>query len=269
MAKQSKITVKHYLNTNVKSTYILDKEDKDYPIYCRLSYKRKTISFRSFTGLLMTENEFEFYLKNEYIQRKKYTLSDIAQDYTLNDEVKYIDAIIKILQNNNDEIDIFKTNFTDDLRSYFEYAKKEILLVTWKNYLNISLTESVYNSEPNNEIKRLNKIYSKNGKNPNEFSNILNNDNTLLENIENLKNITKYDITDYFNNETILFWKVVEIIINEYDNKPIIDVLVNSNVEKISKLCKKQNLILSKEFTIKIYNNLIISILDNIRYVPF
>lgn len=269
MSKQSKITVKHYLNTNVNPTYVLNKDDKDYPIYCRLSYKRKTISFRSFTGRLMTENEYDFYLKNDYIVRKKFTLSDIPNDFTLNDELKYIDAIIKILQIDNDEIDIFKKNFTDDLRDYFDYAKKIILKVSWGKYLNISLTESVYNSEPSTEIKRLSKIYLKNDKKPNDFRNILNNENTLLENIKNLKSITKFDITSYFNSETILFWKVVELIINEYNDKPIIHVLVYSNEEKIAEICKNAKLIISKEDAKKVYNLLIYMVLEEIKHIPF
>lgn len=56
-----KITVKHYLNTDVSSSLIMDGKIF-YPVYLKITSNRKTTKLRSFTKHTLTESQFENYL---------------------------------------------------------------------------------------------------------------------------------------------------------------------------------------------------------------
>lgn len=93
-----KITVKHYLNVDKKEEqskpsyiftekgFIPDIEDICYPVYLQITVNRKTTKLRSFTGNLLSKEDFELYLKgdekNIYSIIPSYLLKTELEDVT-------------------------------------------------------------------------------------------------------------------------------------------------------------------------------------------
>jgi hypothetical protein len=90
-----KITVKHYLNVNKKEEqskpsyiftekgFIPDLENIYYPVYLQITVNRKTTKLRSFTGNLLSKEDFELYLKGD--EKKIYS---VAPSYLLKTEIE-------------------------------------------------------------------------------------------------------------------------------------------------------------------------------------
>lgn len=96
MSKTSKITVKHYPNTNLKSQSENGKEK--FPLYVQVIYDRKIYKFKS-------ENEYFKYVDN----------SDLENDFIckmLEDEIKRIERTVNLISQNNEKLltskDIYK-----------------------------------------------------------------------------------------------------------------------------------------------------------------
>lgn len=96
MSKTSKITVKHYPNTNLKSQTENGKEK--FPLYVQVIYDRKIYKFKS-------ENEYFKYVDN----------SDLENDFIckmLEDEIKRIERTVNLISQNNEKLltskDIYK-----------------------------------------------------------------------------------------------------------------------------------------------------------------
>ncbi len=96
MAKQSKITVKHYPNTNLKPQ--TENGKLKYPLYVQVIYKTKPYKFKS-------ENDYFKYVDN----------TDLEKDFIckmLESEIKRIERTVLLISQNNEKLltskDIFK-----------------------------------------------------------------------------------------------------------------------------------------------------------------
>jgi len=124
MSKQSKITVKHYLNTDLKP-----KLHGLYPTYVRVTFERKNLRFKSV--FLSKYYDLEFDFNNESTKRRI--------DY----ETKLINFSIDKLQNKNDVskvlprlsesiLNIVKSEFYTDVAfefSFYEEFEKELFKI--------------------------------------------------------------------------------------------------------------------------------------------
>ena len=96
MSKQSKITVKHYPNTNLKPQ--TENGKLKYPLYVQVIYKTKPYKFKS-------ENDYFKYVDN----------TDLENDFIgkmLESEIKRIERTVNLISQNNEKLltskDIFK-----------------------------------------------------------------------------------------------------------------------------------------------------------------
>jgi len=139
MKKQSKITVKHYLNTNLKP------DDGKYPLYVSITVNRETIRFKSSiepyfsieyfktheiskTNFLLIENELKIY---EIITRK--LLNDIENNKismnTISNDIEYYSKM---------KISNKKTSvFTYLLTAYIAFFSQELIKIINKNVSDI------------------------------------------------------------------------------------------------------------------------------------
>ncbi|TRX37881.1 hypothetical protein FNW52_02990 [Flavobacterium sp. ZT3R18] len=88
MSKQSKITVKHYLNTNLKPKKENGKET--YPVYVQVIYDRKIYKFKS-------ENKFFEYLSDSQLEEETFIKF-------LSDEIKRVERCVILLSKNNEKL---------------------------------------------------------------------------------------------------------------------------------------------------------------------
>jgi hypothetical protein len=104
MSKQSKITVKHYLNTNSKP-YVINKESY-YSIYILLTAKRQNTKFKSIAfNELYSEKDFEDII----------SFNDVYDKKILSDEVHVLETISSLIIN---ELQNFDTHF---VTAYFNF----------------------------------------------------------------------------------------------------------------------------------------------------
>ena len=104
MSKQSKITVKHYLNTNSKP-YVINKESY-YSIYILLTAKRQNTKFKSIAfDELYSETDFEQII----------SLNDKEDKELINNEISILENISNLVIN---ELETFDTHF---VTAYFNF----------------------------------------------------------------------------------------------------------------------------------------------------
>ncbi|MBF7093587.1 hypothetical protein IUY40_18815 [Flavobacterium sp. ALJ2] len=104
MSKQSKITVKHYLNTNSKP-YVINKESY-YSIYILLTAKRQNTKFKSIAFN-------EFYSENDFEQI--ISLNDKEDRELIHNEINILENISNLVIK---ELEIFDTHF---VTAYFNF----------------------------------------------------------------------------------------------------------------------------------------------------
>lgn len=88
MSKESKITVKHYPNTNLKP--ITENGKIKYPLYVQVIYKTKPYKFKS-------ENDYFKYVDN----------NDLENDFIckmLDSEIKRIERVVYLIAKNNEKL---------------------------------------------------------------------------------------------------------------------------------------------------------------------
>jgi hypothetical protein len=88
MSKPSKITVKHYLNTNLKAKNENGKEK--FPVYIQVIYNRKVYKFKS-------ENGFFEYLDNAELENELFVKF-------LNDELTRVEKCVDLLSKHNENL---------------------------------------------------------------------------------------------------------------------------------------------------------------------
>ncbi len=88
MSKKGKITVKHYLNTNLKP--IKDNGQDTYPVYVQIIYKSTNFKIKS-------ENSFFKYLSKEQLENETFVAF-------LNEELKRIERCVNLLSEHNEKL---------------------------------------------------------------------------------------------------------------------------------------------------------------------
>ena len=264
MSKQSKITVKHYLEKKVKPILIYG-DTEAYPIYCRITYKRKTTNFKSFTNTLMSEKAYNYYCENNSIYNHE---THPPTTFTLDEEIRFIEQSIKRMTEAETDLDVFNEYFLHNLKKYLEPLKERLITLGWFAYHSVDFskepTEKKYykdgvikpmtvtqilKAKPSKEESRLINLYPKEEffSNPKRFYELFNKENSLLYNIETFYSITGLDISMYFFNGTIIYWKVIDLIIKIYYNKTTIEFLENCKPEEIYILSNNLKVDLKKE----------------------
>lgn len=253
MSKPSKITVKHYLEKKVKPILIYG-DTESYPIYCRITYKRKTTNFKSFTNTLMSEKAYDYYCKNNSLYNYE---THPPTTFTLDEEIKFIEQSIKRMTENEHDLDVFNEYFLFELKKYLEPIDQRLLELGWFAYHTVDLSKEpitkkyykdgivkpmtvsqILKAKPSEEQKRLIELYPNEQfySNPKRFYELFNKENSLLYNIETFNKIVGLDISNYFFNGTLLYWKVIDLVSKLYRGKPTIEFLDNCTVDEIYNL---------------------------------
>jgi len=188
----SKITVKHYINTNLKP--YIDEGLLYYPIYVKVIYNKFTTNKRSNTGIITTEKSFEFYNKNGKLLEKE-TRREYAY-YTDEDLFKEIRIIENsILISEKWEFKIKRNNIFDLISEYS------------KNVNDYLRTAVIY------DIKRA--AVSK----PETIGSDIGYENFLLcfsgniiDSIEKIENFTKVSILSFVNESDLIEFRALQII---------------------------------------------------------
>ncbi|WP_348824010.1 hypothetical protein [Flavobacterium aestuarii] len=232
MSKQSKITVKRYLETKVKPDYKFLDNKLRYPLYYRITYKRKTTNVKSFTGL---------YLSKEVLQNLEENPSDFDQKVV--NELDQLKIALQDIINKNPDIEIFDNDLILKIKNYFEDLNTSLLYLGWIKF-DYNCGNDLDLIEKNNND--FNSIYSEFGSEAkfyqNQFYGVFNKQNTLLTNLYYIRKITGFNLETYIHKETLKVWYVISLILTEF-NKPnrFIDFFINYDLKKLVKSNKKQN----------------------------
>lgn len=241
MAK--KITVKHFLETKVKPILIYG-DILAFPIYCRVTYNRRTTNFRSFTGVLMSEKAYRYYIDTNKILDDE---THQSLTFSLKDEILFITQSINRMVFKDQDLNVFDSEFIYELKKYLEIIEFRILEIAWAFYggIDLSSTKSefkktlsvhdILNLKPTDEERRLKEIYPiyDLDSNPKVLYSIFNRNQTLIKNIRILKNILGIDIYRFFFEGTIIVWEIIESIISLYKNRPTIYFIENYDIDLI------------------------------------
>lgn len=232
MSKQSKVTVKRYLETKVKPVDKYFDNKLRYPLYYRITYKRKTTNVKSFTGL---------YLTNEVLQKLEENPKDFDQKVV--NELDYLKIALQDIINKNPDIEIFDNDLILKIKIYFEDLNTSLLYLGWikfdyncENDINISEQNNNDFNSPYSEFGKESKFYQ------NQFYGVFNKENTLLVNLYYIKKVTGFDLKPYIHKETLKVWYVISLVLTEF-SKPnrFIDLFINYDLEKLIKLNENQN----------------------------
>ncbi|REG92994.1 hypothetical protein [Flavobacterium aquicola] len=253
MNKPSKITVKHYLEKKVKPILIYG-DIEAYPIYCRITYKRKTTNFKSFTGVLMSLKAYDYYCKNNSLYHSE---THPSLTFTLDEEIKFIEQSIKRMTENKPDLDVFNEYFLFELKKYLEPIEQRLLELGWFAYHKVDLSKEpiekkyykdgivkpmtvsqLLKIKPSKEKKRLKELYPNDQfySNPKRFYELFNKENSLLYNIETFNKIVGLDISNYFFDGTLLYWNVIDLIIKQNRGKTTIEFLDNYTINEAHNL---------------------------------
>ena len=121
-----KVTVKHYLNTNICVQKLNESDGKPlndeilHPVYVQISFARKTTQIRSYTEMYLTIKDYEHYQTGDY---EKMDNAQEIKKYLVPEPKRIQTAIEYILKRNekaNEDKDFPKENLTiskfDDIR---------------------------------------------------------------------------------------------------------------------------------------------------------
>jgi len=232
MAKQSKITVKHYLEKKAKPRHYseFNKIVETYPLYYRITYKRKTTNLKSFTGRYMAEKRLEEIFENK-----------IDYNFYLYNEKKFIELALEDIILKNPDIEIFDNALIDNLKHYFLNLKDSLFYLGWLNY-----KYNIDNETPNNNKlfeEKYSKFKNENEYYKNQFYGVFNKQNSLILNLFIVKKVTGYDLEPYINTETLKFWYVINLILivySDWENSNFINLFVNYDLDKLVLINQKQ-----------------------------
>ena len=269
MNKLGKITIKHYLEK--KGNHIIfNREKKGFPIYCQVTYNRKTTKFRSFTLCVMTEIGFKDYQTKNII--------NLTESYTpnldLKKEIILLELSIKDIIKKSKELNVLEKSFLKEIKIYFEPVRNRLIKIGWFFFCNIDLSErketkktytinELKNRKNTKEENRILKLYNSEINNAKYFYNSFNQKNTLLQNIDIVNKVLKTDIKPYFYNGSIMYWEIVEIIIKYYRDVTTIEFLQNFDIQNLYIEIEKTNLKFEKEDFNYICNELLNRLIHN------
>lgn len=272
MIKESKITIKHYLEK--KGNHIsLNGGKIGFPLYCQVTYKRKTTKFRSFTRAVMTDTGYDDYATKKIIDNKEVFIPTLNIDK----EIKLIESSIRNITKGNDDLNVLDKYFLKELKIYFEPIKERLLKIGWFFFGHIDLSKpseketkkaysvsDILKYKPSEEENRLKKLYKNADETMNNkrFYESFNRENTLLENVYRVNTVLKTDIRPYFFNGTLLYWEIVELILINYKDMTTIEFMENFNKEDLYKFSQKTKYKFKKEDFEIVCNKLIYRILS-------
>lgn len=153
MSKQSKITVKHYPNTNLKPQ--TDSGKAKYPLYVQVIFDRKIYKFKSENDYLkyVDDKDLEIdYIKNmleseiKRVERSVYLLAKHNEKLlTSKDIYKYSKPLDKIIERNFGKL--IELEFKNAPKTLTELSYSEIndLMIFLNGYDKISCSEKVSN----------------------------------------------------------------------------------------------------------------------------
>jgi hypothetical protein len=270
----SKITVKHYLEKKVKSKIIYDNLVA-FPLYYRITYQRKTTNIKSFTGALMTEKAYEIFNEtNEVYNYETNILKNI--NLNLSAELFFIENALHEIIKEDADSDPFDTDFTEKIKTYFEDLKESLLFQGWYSH-KPSLQISSFNKSKNKTYtvedilnqkivltpadidfnSRYEKLDQLSGFYQSNFYNSFNKENTLLQNLIFIKEVTNFDLLPFIHSDTIKFWQVIHLILLTYEKTIFIDFLTNYNTDRIIETNKKVDYSVSNDEIVKVCEKLV------------
>ncbi|WP_233882079.1 hypothetical protein [Tenacibaculum piscium] len=256
MIKKSKITVKHYLEKKVKPLRVYRDLPLGYPLYYRITYKRKTTNLKSFTGAVMTEKAYEHFKKtNKALNYEtNYQQTDVFH-LKIEKELFFIEKALEEIINNDEDISAFDEYFIEKLKTFFKGLEESLYSQGWYKYKQkLDLMKvSKFREEPYTVKEILNQkiILSKEDVNfekkyekfeeltrhheQEEFYYIFNKEKSLIYSLNILKKITGLDAFSYIHTNTIKFWHVIGLILSVYPHTLFIDFFINFDIDKIIK----------------------------------
>ncbi|MCS3211316.1 hypothetical protein NXX89_07210 [Bacteroides thetaiotaomicron] len=219
-----KVTVKHYLNTNIgfhelnKSNGKPLNDEIFYPIYVQITFARKTTQIRSYTEMILTIKDYEYYQAGCY--EKMTDVQDVKK--YLVPEPKRIQMAIEYLLKRNEEISKNKNfpwedltiNKFDDIRFEVEdlLGLMEDKLID-HGWMYLAIISQRFLKDPKSV----------------DIHDAFRLEHNLLDSLNIIKHVTGYDLTPFFSQEELLFWKNINFLINRYKEEgySFIDFIVN------------------------------------------
>ena len=278
MSKQSKITVKHYLEKKVKPTVVYRDLPLGYPLYYRITYKTKTTNLRSFTGAVMTEKAYEQF-KNTNKPDAYETNYKVAHiNLKLENELFFLEKAIEEIAKSDENIEVFDKYFIENLKTFFNDLQECLFFQAWLNYeqeielknkrissgkilkpltvtqiLNQKITKTKEDIQFENQYKNIDE--SKRFFLEEQFYYIFNQEKSLIYSLNILKEVTGFDAFPYIHSNTLKLWHVIGLILRIHERTLFIDFFINYDVEKIIEANNK-NIIVTDEEIKNICNKL-------------
>ena len=278
MSKQSKITVKHYLEKKVKPTVVYRDLPLGYPLYYRITYKTKTTNLRSFTGAVMTEKAYEQF-KNTNKPDAYETNYKVAHiNLKLENELFFLEKAIEEIAKSDENIEVFDKYFIENLKTFFNDLQECLFFQAWLNYeqeielknkrissgkilkpltvtqiLNQKITKTKEDIQFENQYKNIDE--SKRFFLEEQFYYIFNQEKSLIYSLNILKEVTGFDAFPYIHSNTLKLWHVIGLILRIHERTLFIDFFINYDVEKIIE-ANNQNIIVTDEEIKNICNKL-------------
>lgn len=266
MDKQSKITVKHYLEKKVKPQVVYDDLELGYPVYYRITYKRKTTNIKSFTGAIMTEKAYEYFSKTNEVDSYETNYKTGFINLKLENELFFIHKAVEEIVKNDNEIVVFDEYFIENLKTFFIDLEESLFSQGWYNYnQELDLKAKSSNSKPlttkqllnqkfteTKEDVEFNKQYEKFDDDSSyylkeSFYNIFNKEKSLIYCLNTLKEVTGFDASPYIHLNTIKLWHVIGLILRVYERTLFIDFFINYDIEKIIKVNNNNKIVTNEE----------------------
>jgi hypothetical protein len=264
MNKKSKITVKHYLEKKVKPTVVYDDIELGFPLYYRITYKRKTTNLKSFTGAIMTEKAYEYFKKTNKVDDFETNYKGSYINLRIENELLFLEKALEEITRNNENISAFDEHFIENLKTFFNDLEESLYFQGWHKHIQeLDLKEKPINKEPLTVKQILNKKTDDYDDDTNyhlkgEFYHIFNKDKSLIYCLNTLKETTGFDAFPYIHANTIKFWHVIGLILKVYPNTLFIDFFINFDLQKIIKMNSNNKNVTNNEIELicnKLKNN--------------
>lgn len=212
-----KITVKHYLNKRVKPFVEQYENIERWPIYIQVTHDRKTTQFRSFTNEVMSDAEFDAFLKTGY--REDHKIKHPFYKTNLQKELGRVENLLSFYLSGN-------WKFVNDERTILEILGKDFFKPAKEMLIQFCWSYTYCRPKTEKEAVFKEKLYQ-----------CFNQDIDLLQNIKLLKKYYSVDILEKIPNEDYELWHNLKLMINKIDdNMAFIDFIVSDYVELINSI---------------------------------
>jgi hypothetical protein len=276
MSKTSKITVKHYLEKKVKPMLVYDDIEYGYPLYYRITYKRKTTNIKSFTGAVMTEKAYEYFRSTNEVHSYETNYKAGFTHLKLENELLFIEKAVEQIVNQDSDIVVFDEYFVENLKTFFNDLKESLYYQGWYSYtqkldlrvkkqtrkkpytvseiLNQKINLSNEDIDFDNQYKKFSD--DEKGYNQERFYHIFNKEKSLIECLNVINDVSEVDLFPYIHKNTLKYWQVIGLILITYPNTVFIDFFVNYDIQRILEVKEKNNVDLTNIEVTDICNKL-------------